>query len=172
MTIFPQLETDLLDAHQRLTHRRRSRAIGWITGRHLATRTSVLFASVTLGLAGGATALAASAGVLPFTPSATGTTVTNPPGSAPKVNGVPIDPTTGAGVQPSNATPTETGTTVTPAPATSSTGSTRTVTGVATTDPTGPAPKVNGVPIDPTTGAGVQPSNTTPTETGTTVTAR
>jgi hypothetical protein len=135
MTIFPQLETDLLNAHQRLTDRRRSRAIGWLVSRRLATRTSVLLAGATLGL-GGATALAASAGVAPFAPSGpsiTGTLVVHPPGPAPSVNGVPINPTTGALPQGAlGSGPAKQGT-------------------IASTP--GPTPEVNGVPIDPTTGA-------------------
>jgi hypothetical protein len=151
MTIFPQLETDLLDAHQRLTDRRRSRAIGWLASRGFATRTSVLLAGATLGLAGGATALAASAGVAPFGPSITGTVVANPPGPGPEVNGVRVDPTTGALPQapPWRTVATKTGT-------------------IAST-PSGPAPAVNGVPINPTTGALPQgmPGSTTTSQTGT-----
>jgi hypothetical protein len=144
MTIFPQLETDLMDAHQRLTARRRSRAMGWLISHRLATRSSVLLAGATLGL-GGATALAASAGVPPFAPSGpsiTGTAVAHPPGPPPAVDGVPIDPTTGA--LPPGAL-----------------GSGPAKQGTIASTPSGPPPAVNGVPIDPTTGAvGHRTSNT------------
>jgi hypothetical protein len=92
------------------------------------------FGAVLCLLAGGVTTLAEAAGEsAPTGPTVTGIVTTNPSGPAPSVNGVPINPTTGALPQGAlGSGPAKQGT-------------------IASTP--GPTPEVNGVPIDPTTGA-------------------
>ncbi len=94
-------------------------------------------------LAGGATTLAeAAVQSTSSMPTITGVATATPSGPAPAVNGVPVDPATGALPQgpPWSATTTQKGT--------------------IASAPSRPAPAVNGVPVDPATGAGAVPHAT------------